>query len=115
VTEPVNTVAKMYAAILVYEFASTAAKYEPLYEETITLILAVSKKQAAEKAREFAISRQSTYENEYGETINFLLKHLVDVSEINDNLGDGAEVYTRHFRDYEAYRAFETMLSGKGL
>jgi Domain of unknown function (DUF4288) len=47
-----------------------------------------------------------------GETITWPLKHVVDVSEVIDRLDDGAEVYTRHFRDYEAYCVFETMLSG---
>jgi Domain of unknown function (DUF4288) len=108
-------VVKMYAAVMVYESFSAAAGYEPLYEETITLILATSEEHAAGKAREPATSRQCTYTNENGETIKWSLKHLVDVSEIDDSLGDGAEVYTRHFRDYEAYRSFETLLSGEGL
>ena len=110
--ESVSTVAKMYAAVLVYESSSAAAGYEPLYEETVTIISATSRDHATEKASEFGVARQSTYENEDGETITWSLKHLVDVSEIQDELSDGSEVYTRHFRDYAAYRTFETMLSG---
>jgi len=108
-TEPTT---QLYAALLVYEYASSAPGFEPLYEETVTLIEANSTEQAAERAREFALFRQHSYKNEAGETIQYHMKHLVDVVEINDRLGDQAEIYTRHFRDYEAYRAFETMLSG---
>jgi hypothetical protein len=28
---------------------------------------------------------------------------------------DGAEIYARHFRDYQAYKEFEPLLSGKEL
>jgi hypothetical protein len=100
----------LYAAVLVYESSSAAAGYEPLYEETVTVFLATSEDHAAEKAREHGRSRQVTYENEDRETITWAFKHLVDVSEISDAVGDGAEIYTRHFRDYQAYCAFETLL-----
>lgn len=101
----------MYVAILVYEYSSSAPGFEPLYEETVTIIEADSKTYAIEKARNFARSRQGSYKNETGETIRYTMKHIVDVVEI-DRLGDQAEIYTRHFRDYDAYRSFETMLSG---
>ena len=109
--EPIG-VEKMFAAVLVYESSSAAAGYEPLYEETVTLISATSREHAAAKAGEFGAARQVSYLNEAGETITWSLKHLIDVCEVQDGLGDGAEVYTRHFRDFQAYRTFETMLSG---
>lgn len=99
--------AKMYAAVLVYESSSSAAGYETLYEETVTLVRANSDEQASERAHEFARMRETSYLNEYGETITWSLKRLADVSEIVDKIDDGAEVYTRFFRDYEAYCAFE--------
>lgn len=99
-----------YSAILVYESSSSAAGYEPLYEETITVFLATSEDHAAEKARAHGRSRQVTYENEDRETITWSFKHLVDVSEVSEEVGDGTEIYTRHFRDYQAYCAFETLL-----
>jgi uncharacterized protein DUF4288 len=105
---------RMYAAVLVYEATSPTEGYEPLYEETVTLVRANSVSQAEERARDFARSRVTEYLNQYGEMITWTFKHLIDVSEVDDDLVDGAEVYTRHFRDYEAYRAFETMLSGRG-
>jgi hypothetical protein len=99
-----------YAAVFVYESFSPAVGYEPLYEETVAIFLATSENHAVEKAREHDRSRQTTYQNEYHETITWVLKHLIDVSEISDEIGDGAEIYTRHFRDYQAYYAFETLL-----
>ncbi len=99
-----------YAAVFVYESSSSAAECEPLYEETVAIFLATSEDHAVEKAREHGRSRETTYQNEYGETITWTLKHLIDVSEISDEIGDGAEIYTRHFRDYQAYYAFETLL-----
>ncbi|WP_158228273.1 DUF4288 domain-containing protein [Pseudonocardia sp. MH-G8] len=110
---PENARVNMYVALLVYEYSSSAPGFEPLYEETVTIIEANSKENATERARNFARSRQSDYENEAGETIRYHIKHLVDVVEINDKLCDQAEIYTRHFRNYDAYRTFEPMLSGE--
>ena len=104
-----ETATTMYAALLVYEASSPAAGFEPLYQETVTLIRASSPEHAAERAREFAHTRETSYQNEMGETITWSLKHLVDVSEVTDRIDDKAEIYTRHFYNYEAYRAFEMM------
>jgi Domain of unknown function (DUF4288) len=99
---------RMYAAVLVYESASSD---RPLYEETITLLRADSTTHAEERARDFARTRETEFVNERGEVIKWTLKHLVDVSEVSDDMGDGAEIYTRHFRNYNAYSAFEMNLS----
>jgi hypothetical protein len=107
--ESTEMAAKMYAALLVYEASSPAPEFESLYEETVTLIRANSAKHAAERAREFARTRETSYQNEMGETVTLSLKRLVDVSEIVDRIDDGAEIYTRHFTDYDAYCTFETM------
>lgn len=47
-----------------------------------------------------------------GETIMYAFKEIVDVRQVDDALVDGAEVYSRHFRNYDAYRDFEPMLDG---
>jgi hypothetical protein len=107
----VEAAERMYAAVLVYESACSGAGYEPLCEETVTLVRASSAGHAEQRARELARTRETEYLNDRGELIRWTFKHLVDVSEIADDLVDGAEVYTRHFRDYEAYRSFEMMLS----
>lgn len=101
---------RMYAAVLVYAADSSAAGDQPLYQETVTLVRANSVSHAEERARGFARAQETEYLNEQGEVIRWTFKHLIDVSEVSD-LGDGAEVYTRHFINYEAYRAFEMKLS----
>jgi hypothetical protein len=106
---------KIFAALLVYESYSPAPGYEPLYEETTTLVTAENADEATRKAREHAASRETTYENADGESISLRLKHLVDVSEITEPLGDGAEIYTRHFRNYAAYQQFESLLNQTSL
>jgi hypothetical protein len=105
--DPIESTPQLYAALLVYVSSSTAAEYDPLYEETVTIIEATSEQHATARAREFGTSRETQYLNEYGETITWSLKHVVDVSKITGPIGDGAEIYTRHFHNYDAYRAFE--------
>jgi hypothetical protein len=102
---------KMFAAVLVYESASSRRGTQPLFEETVTLLAADSAEHAAEKAREHAESRETSYRDAVGDTITVSFRHLVDLIEVGEPLGDGAEVYTRHFRDYRAYLAVEPLAS----
>lgn len=104
-----------YVAVLLYEFVRDVPDDTPLYQETITLIWARSKAEAEGKSREFAETRECTYANEAGETVRVSLKHLVDVAEVDDDLSQTAELYTRHFRDYHAYSSFEPLLNGEPL
>lgn len=104
-----------YAAVLLYESVSAGPGAEPLYEETITLIWAESKEEAESKAREYAKTRECAYTNEAGETVEVSLKSVLDVSEVTDDLGKTADIYTRHFRNYDAYRSFEPLLGGTPL
>lgn len=105
------TMTRMFAAVLVYEVTSSRAGDAPLFEETVTLLLADSPERAAERAREHAESRETSYVDDTGDTITWSFRHLVDVTEVDDPLGDGAEVYTRHFKDYHAYLAVEPLAS----
>jgi len=102
---------RMYAAVIVYEASSSRPGQDPLFEETVTLLLAESPEHAAEKARAHAEGRETSYRNVVGDTITLSFRHLVDVTEVDDPLGDGAEVYTRHFSDYRAYLAVEPLAS----
>ncbi|MEO1621677.1 MAG: DUF4288 domain-containing protein, partial [Cyanobacteria bacterium J06632_3] len=62
-----------------------------------------------------------SYQNENHETITISLKLLLDVRPIEAADGDFAfrgevcEIYSRYFRDYMAYEAFEPLLKGKLL
>jgi len=59
------------------------------------------------------------YPNEDKEIITWSLKQIVDVNSVLyddfDDSNDGVELYARHFRNYEAYRSFEPLLSGETL
>jgi len=101
-----------YVAVLLFESSSDAPDYEPLYDESFVLIEADSIDAAAQRALELGNAGDTSFENEAGETIVWKLKHVVDVADAVDaELTDGATLYSRHFRDYAAYRRFEPLLS----
>ncbi len=100
-----------FAALLVYEALSSAPDSEPLYEETVTLFSAESVEDATRKAHLHGTDRETGYENAEGAKITWKLKHVLDVGEVFDNpCEDGAEIHTRHFRNYHAYEMFEALL-----
>ncbi|MFE2548031.1 hypothetical protein ACFXGI_05705 [Streptomyces sp. NPDC059355] len=48
--------------------------------------------------------------------ITWTFRQLVDVAAVpDDRVGDGAELCTRHFRNFAAHTAFEPLLSGEDL
>jgi hypothetical protein len=102
---------RMFAAVLVYEVTSSRPNHAPVFEETVTLLLAESPEHAAERARQHAESRELSYQDAAGEAITWSFRQLVDVSEVDGPVGDGADVYTRHFSDYHAYLAVEPLAS----
>ncbi|GCE31458.1 hypothetical protein KDA_69420 [Dictyobacter alpinus] len=105
-----------YIAIVLYEAASDAPNYTPLYQESFLLLQASSQAEANEKALLHAKSATTSYQNEYGETITWTLKTIVDVNTaLTNTLEDGAELYARHFHNYQAYEAFEPLLSKEEL
>ena len=106
-----------YIAVLLYESSVESAQpSDPnlLYEESFVLIRASSVEEAREKADRHAQRDQVSYFNEQHEKITWSLKQVIDVNAVLDEtLEDGAELYARHFRNYEAYRLFEPLLSGE--
>lgn len=104
-----------YGAVLVYETFSDDSDYQPLYEEEILLVEASSEDEAKECAVRAAKSRETSYKNQYGQTINVRFKHLLDVQAMQEMPGDGSTVYSRYFRDYSAYENFEPLLKGQAL
>jgi hypothetical protein len=61
-------------------------------------------------------AQETSYRNADGETISWVLKHVVDVNSVLDaDLSQDADLYSRHFRDYDAYQRFEPLLSGEQL
>lgn len=104
-----------YAAVLVLEGSADRPDQASLYEETIVVVLARSVEEARERATEHGRGREHAYRSGTGAVITWRLAEIVDVAEVDGPLDDGAEVYTRHFRDYAAYRRFEPLLSGEPL
>lgn len=108
-----NTVNEPYIAILVYESAGDAGDYVPLYCEDIVLLWAGNEEQARAKAERRAAEAETSYQNAAGNTITWRLKHVIDVNPaLEDDTSVDADLYSRHFRDYDAYRKFEPYLSG---
>ena len=98
-----------YICISIHESSSDAKNYAPLYEERLTLIKASSKEHATTKAQQIVKMASHSYQNEDGQTISWTCRKIVEVTEIIDNaLSDGAEIYGRYFRDFDAYEQFET-------
>ncbi|EDX82539.1 hypothetical protein S7335_1243 [Synechococcus sp. PCC 7335] len=100
-----------YAAVLVFETSSDAPGYKPLYSEEIMLIEATSEEQASASAKACAKGQETSYQNEYCETIQVRFKSLVDVQLMQFEPSHGATVYCRHFHSYPAYEAFELLAS----
>ncbi|HEX2087222.1 MAG TPA: DUF4288 domain-containing protein [Solirubrobacteraceae bacterium] len=102
---------KLYVAVVLAE-ATSDADDERLYQESFVLVRAGSLEEATERAEELGRAEETQYRNETGATISWSLKRVVDVNEVlDDELDDGATVYARHFRDYDAYRRFEPLLA----
>jgi len=101
-----------YIAVILYESSSNVPHYKPLYEECFTLIEATSLEEAREKALVCAKNNEHSYENVCGETITWVTKKIVDVNNVlDDSFKDYTDLYARHFRNYEAYHSFESLLS----
>ena len=98
-----------YAAVLMFETSSDASDYKPLYSEEIMLIKAPSEEQARASAKTCAKGQETSYQNEYGETIQVMFKALVDVQLMQFKPSHGVTVYCRHFRNYAEYEAFEPL------
>lgn len=105
-----------YIAVILYESSSNVSGYKPLYQECFFLIKACSLEEANEKALLYANQEQVSYENVNNEIITWSLKHIISVDlVVDDEFSDGAEIYARYFRNYDAYRLFDPTLSGEEL
>ncbi|MGW4846388.1 DUF4288 domain-containing protein [Nocardia brasiliensis] len=100
-----------YIAVVVFESTSDSPDYTTLYQEDFVLLYADSADAARELALAAAREQECTYQNEQGETITLSLKGIVDVTPtLTDDLSTGGDLYSRHFRDYEAYQRMEPLL-----
>ncbi|WP_339376819.1 DUF4288 domain-containing protein, partial [Nostoc sp. 106C] len=103
-----------YIAIILYKSSSDAPNYQPLYQESFVLIKAASLESAKVKALAHGKNESVSYTNENGETITWTLQLVLDVNSVLYNDIDSSEdvidLYTRHFRNYNAYQSFEPLL-----
>lgn len=108
--------ARRYVALLLFESTTTADR-PALYREDVVLLRATSADTARELATADGRAQESTYLNAEHETVTTRLLRVVDVAEtLYDNLdGDVVDLYSRHFRDVDSYRAFEPLLGGERL
>jgi hypothetical protein len=105
--------APFYIAVLLYEASSPDPAYTPTFEECFVLLRADSDEQARARAEQHSRASETSYKNVDGQMLHWKLKHVVDVSRLlSDTVDDGAELYVRHFKNYEAYHAFEPLLGG---
>lgn len=103
-----------YCAVLT--FSAFIGDTATLHEESFVLLRADSAESARAAAEAHARDAEHEYRNADGELVRWRLADIVDVAAVRDEvLGHGSEVYSRHFRDYEAYRRFEPLLDGQEL
>lgn len=103
----------LYVAIVLYESWSPDPSYTPMYEECFTLLRAESDEQARARAKRHSRAHEICFNNSAGQEIHWKMKQVVDVNRVlSDTLDDGADIYARHFKNYEAYHAFEPLLGG---
>jgi hypothetical protein len=99
-----------YAALILQKAITGDSAHPPLYEETVILVNASSLDEAWKKAESFASDRQPVYRNAAGEVVTWSLERVVDVVPAADPSKDGAEIYSRHFRNYDDYVRFEVLM-----
>ncbi|MGM0554773.1 MAG: DUF4288 domain-containing protein [Myxococcota bacterium] len=96
-----------YFAFVIEKSSSNAPDYEPLYMESAVLVRAASEKAARNKLEQSAGTH--SYENEFGETITWTLRKIVEVkSVLYDSLDEITELGARTFTDFDAYEKFES-------
>src|SRR5262245_6148498 len=103
-----------YVAVLLSESSSDSSTYVPLYNETIAIVAAESPAEAQAKALNLGRRNEMEFLNKYGEKVTWRFRKVVDVAPLlAQELCDGTELYSRHFRDIHAYEAFEPLLRGE--
>jgi hypothetical protein len=106
----------MIFVIVVVSKSSNSLNGKPvgniLYQECTSLIKASSLEEAEQKAVEYANHQNTSYQNEYGETVTWVVEQVVEVKDLLDDdvlddedlRGDAIDLYVRSFYDYEAYQ-----------
>ena len=101
-----------FAGVLLTKSSSDRDGHKPLFEESVVVVSAINLAEAKRKIDELAAGEVTSYVAVDGARISWELLHVLDVQELRTAPEDGATIYARHFRDYEAYRRFEPLLEG---
>ncbi|MDQ1293240.1 MAG: hypothetical protein QG608_1121 [Actinomycetota bacterium] len=105
---------RVFIALLLSRSSSDRPGYRPLWQEDMVLIRATSLPEGKARAKARGERAQTSYANESGETITWTFDRVVDIAEaLEDDLSGDADLYSRAFRNYQAYADFEPMLNGE--
>ncbi|MGQ0574744.1 MAG: DUF4288 domain-containing protein [Pseudonocardia sp.] len=98
---------------MVNEVTVDGPGHVPSYEESIVLLRAASDEDAERIAHAHAREAETSYLNEDGEVVRWSFRKLVAIGRalVDDldpeRLGAGTEIFSRFFRNLDAYRAVE--------
>jgi Domain of unknown function (DUF4288) len=103
----------LYVAILINEISVDGPGHVPRFEESIVLLRADSDEGAERLALQHARAAETSYQNEYGETVRWSFRELASIGPAleqsldGEQLAAGVEIYSRFFGDIDAYRAVD--------
>lgn len=104
---------ELYVAVAVFSADVSGTSEETLFQETFHLVRAKDETSARREAEVVFRDLVQSYLNGQGETVSWKLVEIVDVALVGETeLQHGSELYTRHFRDFDAYKKFEPALDG---
>ena len=101
---------RTYIAVFVSKSSVGNLDTNLYYQECFTLIKASSPEEARQKAVKHANNTVNTsYPNEHGETVTWVVKQITDVTNTLENEfdlhTDAVDLYVRGFEDYKTYQS----------
>lgn len=94
-----------YIAVLVFRIRVSGGYTPPRFNEDIVLIHASSLDEARAAAAANGQAEETSYANEYGETVTWSFVGVADVREaLYDSFDENVSLYSRSFDDLAGYR-----------
>lgn len=96
----------IYIGLVLNKATSDVKTRTPLYQEVTVEVKAFDEASARQAIEAHAKRRETSYQNEAGDTITWTFEKIIDVSAVlEENFTDGVrDLYARHFKDLEAYK-----------
>ncbi|NIU00454.1 MAG: DUF4288 domain-containing protein [Nitrosopumilaceae archaeon] len=89
--------------ILLKSIHSIPSDDEPLWEERIVLVEAVSEEEAQKKGENIGKNSEETYEAQKGDIVSWKFIKVQSICSIDEeNIKDGTELFSRFLKDSEA-------------